>query len=411
MLKWNGIGCEAPARCIVVARLQPITTAADISRLQPTTMLPTTTMASPTPKPMPKPRTIKPRKPKLWLYLDYNGVLNEEGTEALNDFLCLVDLLRQDVSLDINLVSKARKRDPHHCNITCNEIADAGMLNVFTKIVFTTERAAVLRHPCKVEHFDYLPLSLRDFPGLPEKNMRSHPAHQDPDSDEGFLLDDEFRRRQRQKFKEQFDFYHGGKNQFIFSQHRARPATATGAAAEMLRRSELQRAEPCAPDRIIFVDDKSENLEAVAALNELPDFRGSVQCIEMRRKVFRTDWAWHAMSLRSLFRYILHIAKQLLDEHGVEQRSNPLLARTATPPSVPKQSVTGLRERLEQRGETARGTPVAKRSEQMARQRTPRSGDAEGSGAAPRSGFAEQESGSAWTPLVQTHRTVDAFDL
>jgi len=382
-------------------------------------MLPTTTMASPTPKPMPKPRTIKPRKPKLWLYLDYNGVLNEEGTEALNDFLCLVDHLRQDVSLDINLVSKARKRSVHHCNITCNEIADAGVLDVFTKIVFTTERAAVLRRPCKVEHCDYIPLSPRDVPGLPEKNMRSHPAHQDPDSDEGFLLDDEFRRRQRQKFKEQFDFYHGGKNQFIYSQHLARPATATGAAAEMLRRSELLRAEPCAPDRIIFVDDKSENLEAVRALNELPDFRGSVQCIEMRRKVFRTDWAWHAMSLRSLFRYILHIARQLLDEHGVEQRSNPMLqnshaiipARTATPPSVPKQSVTGFRERLEQRGETARGTPVAKRSEQMARQRTPRSGDAEGSGAAPRSGAAEQESGSAWTPLVQTHRPVDACDL
>ena len=381
-----------------------------MARLQPTTMLPTTTMASPTPKPMPKPRTIKPRKPKLWLYLDYNGVLNEEGTEALNDFICGVENLREDVSLDINLVSKARKRDPHHCNITCNEIADAGVLNAFTKIVFTTERAADLRRPCQVEHLDYEPLSPRDAPGLPEKHMRSHPAHQDPDSEEGFLLDDEFRRRQRRQFKEQFHFFHGGKNQFIYRQHLARPATA--AAAEM---PEMMRAEP--PDRIIFVDDKCENLEAVAALNELPEFRGNVQCIEMRRKVFKTDWAWHAMSLRSLYRYVLHSARQLLDEHAVEQRSNPLLqnshaiipARTATPPSVPKQSVTGFRERLEQRGETARGTPVAKRSEQMARQRTPRSGDAEGSGAAPRSGAAEQESGSAWTPLVQTHRP--AFDL
>lgn len=346
----------------------------DMARLQPTTMLPTTTMVSPTPKAMPKkpPKTIKPRKPKLWLYLDYNGVLNEEGTEALNDFLCLVDQLRQDVSLDINLVSKARKRDPQHCNITCNEIADAGVLNVFTKIVFTTERAAVLRRrPCQVEHFDYEPLSPRDAPGLPEKHMRSHPAHQDPDSDEGFLLDDEFRRRQRRQFKEQFHFFHGGKNQFIYSQHLARPH------AEIIRRSEIiirdhlmQRAEP--PDRIIFVDDKCENLEAVQELNQLPEFKGVVQCIEMRRKVFRTDWAWHAMSLRSLYRLIQHSVRVLLDDHAVEQRSNPMLQNSRA---------------------------------------APRSGAAEGSGAAPRSGAAEQESGFAWTPMVQTGRTTDAFDL
>ena len=107
-------------------------------------------------------------------------------------------------------------------------------------------------------------------------------------------------------------------------------------------------------------------------LNQLPEFNGVVQCIEMRRKVFRTDWAWHAMSLRSLYRLIQHSVRVLLDDHAVEQRSNPMLQNSRA---------------------------------------APRSGAAEGSGAAPRSGAAEQESGFLWTPMVQTGRTTDAFDL
>ena len=159
--------------------------------------------------------------------------------------------------------------------------------------------------------------------------------------------------------------YHGGKDQFIYSQHAAPPAT------EMLRRFDMLRgAEP--KDRIVFVDDKAETLDAVLALEKRPEFRGSVQCIEMRRKVFRTDWAWHAMSLRSLYRLIQHSVRVLLDDHAVEQRSNPMLQNSRA---------------------------------------APRSGAAEGSGAAPRSGAAEQESGFAWTPMVQTGRTTDAFDL
>ena len=95
-----------------------------------------------TPEPMLEPMKIKPRKPKLWLYLDYNGVLNKEGTESLEEFILRLESFRNDVSLDIILLSKAMKRSPYCSNVTCNEMADTGVLDVFTKLVFTADRCA-----------------------------------------------------------------------------------------------------------------------------------------------------------------------------------------------------------------------------------------------------------------------------
>ena len=253
-----------------------------------------------TAEPLPELMKIKPRKPKLWVYLDYNGVLNKEGTESLEDFILLVHSFRTDVSLDIILLSKAMNRSPYCCNVTCNEIADTGVLNVFTKLVFTTDRCAAaetLRHPCKVEQFKYWPLSPRLHPGLPEVHTWSRPAPVETIQDED--TSDEFRRRQRREFKEVFHFFYGGKDQFIYSQH----------TAEML-------TDPESPDRIIFVDDKSENLEAVDALNRLQEFRGSVRCVEMRRKSFRTgSWAYHTHNLKELYILIQDSVQQLVDDH------------------------------------------------------------------------------------------------
>lgn len=240
---------------------------------------------------------IKPRKPKLWLYLDYNGVLNQEGTENLMDFIILVDSFRNDVDLDIILVSKARKNQPDCCNVTCNEIADAGVLNVFTKLVFTTGRCAptgTLRRPCTVMEFDYRPLSPSRHHGLPELRTIQ------PDS----CTDHEFRRQQRRTFNVCFDFFYGGKDQFIYSEHK-----------------DLMVAGPESPDRIIFVDDKSDNLEAVYALNWLPDFRGRVRCVEMRRKIFHTgSWARKTHNLKELYAVIQISVQELVDNHDGDAR-------------------------------------------------------------------------------------------
>ena len=260
------------------------------------------TTASHNPEALLEQMNIKPRKPKLWLYLDYNGVLNQEGLEKLTDFILLVDSFRNDVSLDIILVSKAMQRQPYCCQVTCNEIADAGVLDVFTKLVFTTDRyaqAGILRHPCTVAPFEYQPLSPRRHRGLPELLRRKTDS----------CTDYEFRRRQRGTVNACFDFFYGGKDEFIYSQH-----------------TDGMVAGPESPDIIIFVDDKSHNLRAVNALNWLPEFRGSVRCIEMRRKIYRTgSWAWHVHTLKELYIVIQQNVQQLVNNHDGDGRRSRII--------------------------------------------------------------------------------------
>ena len=239
---------------------------------------------------------MKPQKPKLWLYLDYNGVLNQEGVENLADFILLVESFRNDVLLDIILVSKAMKRLPYCCNVTCNELADAGVLDVFTKLVFTTDRSAepgTLRRPCTVELFEYQPLSPTVHPGLPDISPSTNDC-----------TDHDFRRQQRETVNACFDLFHGGKDQFIYSEH-----------------TDVMVDSPESADRIIFVDDKSDNLRAVNALNWLPEFRGVVQCIELRRRIFRTEsWAWHTHNLKELYMAIHQCVQQLVDDYARRPR-------------------------------------------------------------------------------------------
>jgi hypothetical protein len=186
--------------------------------------------------------------------------------------------------------------------------------------------------------FKYVPFLVSDWPPLPEHAQ----DREQPDEDRKLFCN-----RQRNKFAHmniKFDLVYGGKDQFIYSQHAAPPAT------EMLRRFDMLRgAEP--KDRIVFVDDKAETLDAVLALEKRPEFRGSVQCIEMRRRVFRSgERARHANNLNGLYVLIRRSAQELLDNHAA------------------------LRSVID----------VA-----------PRSWDPIGLGAAPRSGAAQQESGAA----------------
>ena len=315
-------------------------------------------MASPTPK------------PKLWLYLDYNGVLNQDGVEGLLDFMVKVDHLPGD--LTISLVSHLL--DPHCMNVTLNEIADAGVLDIFDELVFTKDRRTMadaarelgrlgrprVQWKTIVQEFPYEPLCPRQHPPLPESGRQAR-HREEPDKEP--VDEDRIRHcfLQRRKAKHWgklgkdiiFKFFHGGKDQWLYSRHQAPPAT------EMLRRSDMLRGlDP--PDGIFFVDDKWETLEAVRALHQLPGFRGSVQCVEMRRKIFLSgSGAWHANSLSHLhshcFQWMM-LQEKMLGNHAAQQRWNTMLQNSHA---------------------------------------APRAGAAEGSGAAPPSGAAEQESGAA----------------
>ena len=283
-------------------------------------------------------------RPKLWLYMDYNGVLNGEGVMGILDFVVALNHLNDIVDLNITLVS--HRGCEVNANGTLNEIADAGVLDLFDQFVFTKRRRSMPEshvghgRPVRasVMEFYYVPFLVSDWPPLPEHAQ----DREQPDEDRKLFCN-----RQRNKFAHmniKFDLVYGGKDQFIYSQHAAPPAT------EMLRRFDMLRgAEP--KDRIVFVDDKAETLDAVLALEKRPEFRGSVQCIEMRRRVFRSgERARHANNLNGLYVLIRRSAQELLDNHAA------------------------LRSVID----------VA-----------PRSWDPIGLGAAPRSGAAQQESGAA----------------
>ena len=250
-------------------------------------------------------------KPKLWIYLDYNGVLNQEGARALGEFILKLNFLDDWFGIDTVIVLLSFRKGAYKCNCTLNEIADAGVLNLFQKLVFTAVRSneeegrPVDSMRCAiVEEFEYEPLSPHEHPGLP-----ASPRNQDPD---------EFRARQRiwahaeaVEDRTFFRYFYGGKDQFIYLQHLAPPAT------EMLRR--VQMLGSICRDRIIFVDDKWVNVAAVRALNQLPSFRGHVQCIQMRKRD----------TLQGLYAQIEYHAQALQNNHAAERRWNAWLSGAA----------------------------------------------------------------------------------
>ena len=233
----------------------------------------------------------KPKvKPKVWLYMDYNGVLNQEGLLSLHDFMIKLDFLNDLIPLNISLLSHLM--EPCQCNRTLNQIADAGVLTIFDDFVFTRDMISnTARRPVWktiFKEFDYEPLCTREHPPLPE--YPSHPGEdlgpRDPVLERIKPPMAHFE-DQRQRVKYCFTVFHGGKDQFIYSQHRAPSMNGS----ESL-------------DRIIFVDDKYENVEAVRALTQLPEFRGEVKYIEMRRHRF-TNWhAWQPRNLQDLYTMI-----------------------------------------------------------------------------------------------------------
>ena len=222
-------------------------------------------------------------QPPMFLYLDYNGVLNSgtrDKLEEMNEFLVGLDYINYD--LRIILLSKRSGRQGR--NSTLDELADAGVLDLFDNIVFTSHRTRHDHHGgTTTEHHVYddaeeetrrghdgLPYHYHGFvQSSPHRFLATATEHGELlwDIAPGSSLESAKHRRAS------YEFFRGGKEQYIHSQHGHRRDI-----------------------KIVFVDDKAENLEAVLALNPL------AHCIEMRRHKFYTDPALcnHVRNLNEL---------------------------------------------------------------------------------------------------------------
>ena len=228
-------------------------------------------------------------QPPVFLYLDYNGVLNS-GTrnmlDEMNEFLVGLDYINYD--LRIILLSKRSGRQGR--NSTLDELADAGVLDLFDNIVFTSHRTRHDHHggTAATEHYVYDDAeeeTRRGPDGLPyhyhgfvHRFLASAPEHRclATATEHGDLLWDIAPGSSLESAKHRrasYEFFRGGKEQYIHSQH-----------------------GDCGDTKIVFVDDKAENLEAVLALNPL------AYCTEMRRHQFYTDPALcnHVRNLNEL---------------------------------------------------------------------------------------------------------------
>ena len=145
----------------------------------------------------------------IYLYLDYNGVLNSEGSDGLLwlmeglDFFDNVDAQNDDVVQKI-LLSYRPTIDG--CCDTLHQLANAAVLNMFHKTVFTAKRRGHFRG--EVYTYGYYPS-----------------YHPQP--------------RYHKCEPQNYDVYTGGKDAFIAGVHKQQST------------------------RIIFADDKFETLQAV----------------------------------------------------------------------------------------------------------------------------------------------------
>ena len=142
-------------------------------------------------------------EPDIFLYLDYNGVLNSGQRDmlaAMCEFLFGLDHL--DRNMHISLLSKGRKSPGN----TLRQLDHAGVLDLFDRITFTTARTSrEHRGKTAIEHHIYQPD--RNWPIVHSVTN--------------------------------YEVFHGGKDQYIHSHHG-------------------HRSSGC----ILFVDDKAETLEA-----------------------------------------------------------------------------------------------------------------------------------------------------
>ena len=204
----------------------------------------------------------------LFVYFDYHGVLNSgqslDYLEEMNEFLVGVDHINYDVRIILLSKGSSYKRRKS----TLDDLANAGVLDLFDNIVFTSDKTIHESREFRGENTatEYLVYdqsaeeTRRADDGLPYcyHEFVKRFGQSSWDSARGSSLESTMLRFAN------YEFFWGGKDQYIRDQHANRKDIA-----------------------IAFVDDKAEIVEAVFALNP------RAHCIEMRRHCFRTDAAVH----------------------------------------------------------------------------------------------------------------------
>ena len=192
---------------------------------------------------------------ELFLYLDYHGVLDTgvpDMLEAMRRFLIRVDHIKRlnlhhmtDMHPDIYVTLLSKRSWQQNRIRTLDEIAGAGVLHLLDRIVFTSERTS------------------HDHAGWAATEHHSYSGHEQ---------------------QAEYEFYHGGKDDFIHSQH-----------------------GKCSEHRIMFVDDKSATVEAVCAASGWRRHTPPTCGLEMRRHRFYTEPSeyGHVRDLDELYDAIL----------------------------------------------------------------------------------------------------------
>ena len=161
----------------------------------------------------------------LICYTDYNGVLNigEDTLVDMAEFLVNLDYLKPDISIRLLSFGGPRRREQ-----TLQDLAEAGIIDIFDKIIFTEYRVGA------------------DLPAdasMPFTEQRIFHAH-----------------LARPLIYVNYEIFHGGKDQCI-----------------------LLATRPSFNETIMFVDDKARILEATLEL--MPSCIG----VEMRHHKFFTN--------------------------------------------------------------------------------------------------------------------------
>ena len=195
------------------------------------------------------------------LYLDYNRVLNSEGLEALNEFmdkLDHIDVLNLKHSDVVRIILLSHRRCPQTCYRTLNELAEAGVLNMFHDIVFTAKRSGYQQGD--LEPYRYNPRE----PRYNRRDSRS-PRSQYRDLARMLVLNDCQKRT--------YHWFTGSKDAYIAQFHEEEST------------------------RIIFADDNKD------ALQEVKTRHPYATCIWMHQE--RMQKMLHAENLQQLYRIIL----------------------------------------------------------------------------------------------------------
>ena len=222
------------------------------------------------------------------LYLDYNGVLNREGLDGLNEFVTRldhVDVMNLSSSDVLRITLLSFRRNQRKCVNTLDELAEAKVLNMFHNIVFTADRHGYREG--KLERYLYEPMKRNriSLACMSEDNNKTNTDYYECEP-------------------QYYEWFTGGKDAYI-AQRQEKEST-----------------------RIIFVDDKWENVKAVKTS------RSYATCIWMPRRSKRYEEEEYvlnrgrynkAFNLEELYRTVIAASIMIRENSMAIQLSEQLI--------------------------------------------------------------------------------------